>query len=288
VTAFVEWLFAAGRARRLAWFRCGLGAIVVARIVSWPFASLAGTPRPVLRPPLFLTWLPGLPPAPVIVALQVIGAAAGVWALLGRRGSARAFSFAWAILLVLAGMKTSTGKILHNDVLLVLAAFPLAICGVDASRDASRDDRESSAFGWPVRAALVVVVIVYFMSGVQKLVHTGPSWVTGDNMRWILADAIDGGRAPTSAIASALVAAPWACHLLAAGLLGTELCFPIVLWSRRARPAFAALAFLLHTGTWLTLGLDYWAWSLVALVVLGAASTEPVRRVTAEVQPALP
>jgi hypothetical protein len=61
---------------------------------------------------------------------------------------------------------------------------------------------------------------------------------------------------------------PWLAHVVAGAILFTELTAPLILFSRRFRPVFVALAVGLHIGTWLTLGLDYWGWALTVVVVL--------------------
>jgi hypothetical protein len=246
--------------KRVAWFRAAMAAIIVVRIGLWPFAQLAGTPRALLAPPWFLRWLPGMPPAAVIVAVQVVGVAGALLAISRRRHAAQGFVVAWLAFLFLAGLKTSTGKVLHNDVALLLASFPLVL---------QRDDDEGE---WPIDAAVVVLAAIYFLSGYQKLVHSGLAWVASDNMRWVLYDAAASGRAPTASIATAIADTPWAAHAAAAMLLGLELTFPVVVFVRKARLPYAIAAAALHTGTWLTLGLDYWSWSLVALVVLAMSS----------------
>ena len=84
-----------------------------------------------------------MPSAWVIGALQVIGAIAAV---AGRRPAPARTSrspLAWASLLVLAGLKDSLGKILHNDVLLLLAAVPFLM----AAGEARSGDRRTAAPG---------------------------------------------------------------------------------------------------------------------------------------------
>ena len=261
-------LFAPGPESSLARLRTGLAAILLARIVLWPFAQLASSDPRLFDPPLLLSWLPRVPSAGVIVAVQLVAAVAAVVAIAGRRHAPAAFRFAWIGFLVLAGLKTSGGKILHNDVALLLAGAPVALSGAWASLSGRRVGAD---FGWPLRASTATLAVVYFLCGVQKLHHSGVAWVTSDNMRWILTQGAASGLAPTTRLATALASDPFTSHLVAAGLVGLELAFPVVLFSRRARPAFAAGAVLLHSMTWLTLGLDYWSWSLVALVVLVVA-----------------
>lgn len=267
---------APGTGHHLAVVRTGLAVIVALRLATGPFAQLAGQPAALFRPPDLLAWLPSMPPLAVLVALPVVGTAAAVAAAAGRR-PATTFALAWVSLLVLAGLRGSLGKILHNDVLLLLAALPVVLAPSGARWG---DLRPSIRWGWPVRAAQAVVAVVYAACAVQKLRHTGLAWVTGDNMRWILYSAADGSRAPTRAAALFIADRAWLSHLTAGGLLGVELAAPLLLARPRTRPLFVLLAALLHLGTWLTLGLDYWGWALTVAVVALPVSWwhVPVRR----------
>ncbi|HEX2699463.1 MAG TPA: hypothetical protein VHM89_04570 [Acidimicrobiales bacterium] len=254
---------APGPAHHLAAVRSGLAAVIALRVATGPYTQLAGQPAALFRPPALLSWLASMPPFGVLVALQVVGTAAAVAAAAGRRPSST-LAVAWGSLLVLAGLRGSLGKVLHNDVLLLLAAVPVLFAPADA---AWGDRRTSRRWGWPVRAATAVIAAVYAACGVQKLRHTGVAWVTGDNMRWILWSAVAGTRAPTRAVARAIAERAWLSHVVAGTLLGLELAAPVLLARPRARTTFVALAAALHVGTWLTLGLDYWAWALTVAVV---------------------
>ena len=254
---------APGTAHHLAAVRAGLAIVIGLRLATGPYAQLAGQPAALFRPPDVLGWLPSMPPFVVLAGLQVAGTVAALAAAAGRRATI-AFAVAWGCLLVLAGLRGSLGKILHNDVLLLLAAVPVMLAPAGARWG---DLRASPRWGWPVRASVAVVATVYFACAVQKLRHTGIDWVTGDNMRWILYSAAAGTRAPTRAVALFIADRAWLSHVTAAGLLGVELAAPFLLAVRRTRPLFVALAALLHLGTWLTLGLDYWGWALTVAVV---------------------
>ena len=91
-------------------------------------------------------------------------------------------------------------------------------------------------------------------------------------MRWILHDAIAGQAAPTNVVSSALMGSAALSVAAAFALIAMELVFPVVLVRPDARLPMAFAAVALHSATWLTLGLDYWAWSLTALLVLGLSS----------------
>jgi hypothetical protein len=264
VRAIDRWLFAPGSSHRLATVRTGLAIVIGMRIALGPYRQLAGQPDALFRPPPMLTWLPTMPPLAVIAAVQIAGVVAAVLVVARRRPEV-AFVVAWVSLLFLAGCKDSLGKILHNDVLLLLAAVPL----LGAPREARfGDETVSRRYGWPVQGAVVVIAVAYFAAGVEKLVHSGWAWVASDNMRWVLYQGAAGGRVKLSGVPLFLADRPGLAHAVAATILFTELAAPLILFSRRFRPVFVGLAVGLHIGTWLTLGLDYWGWALTVIVVL--------------------
>ena len=254
---------APGSSHALGCVRTGLAALIGLRLAVGPYAALADQPDALFVPTPPAAWLPSMPPVAVIVAVQVVGVVAALACVAGRRRRTT-FAVAWLALLFLAGLRGSLGKVLHNDVLLLLAAVPILAAAHDARPG---DGRRSPAHGWPVRAALAVAGAVYLLAGLQKLRHSGIDWVTSDNMRWVLYGGAASGRAPTEAVALAIADRPWASHLAAAGILGLELAAPVALAVRRWRTWFAVAAVVLHLGTWLTLGLDYWGWAVTVLVL---------------------
>ncbi len=210
-----------------------------------------------------------MPGPAVLLMLQVGGTLAAAAAVAGWRRRAT-FPAAWVCLLVLAGLRSSQGKLLHNDLLLLLAAVPFLAAPEVRWRTT---DRQSVRFGWPVRTATVVVAGTYFFSGLAKLVHSGPAWVLSDNMGHVLSQAAGGGKVAFPEVPTWLAGRGGLAHGLAAGVLLLELTFPVVLLAHHRRmaaapAAYAAGAAALHAGTWLALGLDYWAWAAVAVVVL--------------------
>ena len=78
-----------------------------------------------------------------MVALQTAGVLAAVLAALGLR-TRLTLPAAWACAIVLNGMLTSTGKVVHNDLVLLLCLVPLLVApaadawSLDARRAARR------------------------------------------------------------------------------------------------------------------------------------------------------
>lgn len=270
------WLFAAGSAERLAALRMGLCTVLAIRLSRGIYLELAGQPEALFRPVSFTRLLAAMPPREVVLAVQVAGVAAAV---LGAVGLASRFTLpaAWAAALFLNGLHTSVGKIMHNDVLLLLAMVPLLPApAADAwSLDALQRRRRgggrggsspSGRYGWPVRTAMVVVAGAYLFAGLAKVVNSGPAWVASDSMRWILYASSDSQPAP-NAVALFVADRAWVAHAVAAATLGFELTFPVVLWRRRAAWLYVPGAVALHAGIWLTMRLDYTAWMATVLVV---------------------
>jgi hypothetical protein len=262
-----RFFFPAATPRQLAALRIGLCAILAGRLAFGPYAEVAGQPRELFRPISFMELMPTMPSKPLVVALQALGVLAAMLAALGLRTRV-ALPLAWACAVFLNGMLTSTGKVVHNDLVLLLCLVPLlAARSADAwSLDARRaartpPDLASRLYGWPLRTAAIVVAGAYFFAGLAKLVNSGPAWVTSENLRWALYASGD------SELALFIADRPWLAHAFAAGTLLLELGFPLVLLLPRTAWIFVPGAVALHTGIWLAMGLDYSAQAATAVVV---------------------
>jgi hypothetical protein len=269
------WLFAPGDPRRLAVLRIGLCGLLAVRLATGPYAELASQPAALFRPISFLRVLERMPPRGLVVALQALAlaaallAAAGLWTRV-------VLPLAWAAALPLVAMTSSLGKVVHNDVLLLLCLVPLLPAPAGAAWAVPPGGRKAPprtppsprvAYGWPVRTAMVVVAGAYFFSGVAKLLHAGPGWVTSGNLRWVLYASSDQQPVPNP-YALFVADRPVLAHLLAAATLAVELGFPLVLWRPRLAWLFLPAAVALHAGIWLAMRLDYSAMAATALLVM--------------------
>ena len=264
------WLERPDDPRRLAALRLGLGAVLTLRLAFGPYLDLAHQPAALFRPISFLKLLPSMPPPGFVVPAQVLAVAAALLATLGV-GPRVTLPLAWAAALPLVAMTSSLGKTVHNDVLLLLALVPLlpAPTGDAWSLDArahTGTPARSWHYGWPVRTAMVVVAGAYFFSGWGKLLHAGPAWVTGGNLRWVLYGASDAQGHPNP-FALAVADRAWLAHLLAAATLALELGFPLALWRPRLAWLFVGGAVAMHAGIWLALRLNYWPMAATACLV---------------------
>ena len=109
---------------------------------------------------------------------------------------------------------------------------------------------------------MLTVAFAYFFAGFQKWHHSGRRWVTSDNLRWILY-----GQAHPGRLALFVADRPLLAHVVAAGTLMLETCFPLVLFVPRLRWLLIPGAAAMHVGIRLALGLDYSAqWLTLAIV----------------------
>lgn len=264
---FDDILWGPETAQRLEWAYTALAALIGLRIVLGPYRRLAGTPDALFDPVAVLGWLDGMPPAAAIIGLQAIGGVAALAAVLRRRPRL-AFAVAWVCYLVLAGLRGSRGKILHNDLLALWATAPFLLAPVGAAGARLRDSVARRAYGWPIRAAVVIVALVYFFAGFHKLQRSGIDWAVGDNVQFLLLWGPTVGDIPWGGLAQWVADNAWVSRATGVFFLSLELTFPIVLVLRRLQPLYALGAVALHAGTWLLLGLDYWGWAVTVLVLL--------------------
>ena len=258
-----ELLWGPETGRRLVFVQTGLAVLVGLRVVLGPYRHLAEVPDALFDPVPFLVWLDGMPAAWVIVGLQVVGGIAAVAAALRRRPRL-AFAVAWVCYLVLAGLRGSRGKVLHNDLLLLWTAAPFLLAPVAATWQDRRPDRR---WGWPVRVAMTIGALIYCFAGYHKLRRSGIDWALGDNMRYLMLWGPTIGEAPWRGLAEWVADHWWAAKASGIFILGWELTFPVVLFVPRLRPVYAVAAATFHVATWFTLGLDYWAWAATVLLL---------------------
>lgn len=254
-------LLAPGTAHRLACVRLVLALTLGIRLAIGEWDVLAQRTDEAFRPVPAVSWLDTVPSASALLVVQLLGLVGAVLAVVGRWPRA-GFALAWLALLFLGALHSSAGKIMHNEVLLLLACVPVL-----ASPPGARigDQSSSTAYGWVPRASLAVVGVAYGIAGLQKLVHSGPAWVTSENMRWVLYQGADAGVAPV--VARWVAGLPVVPNLFALGAVTLELLAPLLLAYRTTRPFYVLAALGMHGSIALLLGLDYSAWVLTVVAV---------------------
>ncbi len=262
--ALDRWLLAPEAAGRVRTTRAMLAALLALRLATGPYRDLAGQPAALFRPVWFLAWMDQMPPLGVLVGVQGVGVVAAGLAVIGWRERGT-FLAAWASLLFLGALHTSRGKVQHNDLPLLLVGAVLAAAPIGAR---ILDERRGPAWGWPVRTSVLLVTGIYFLTGLQKLVASGPAWVLSDNLRNVMYTAPLSGHAPTDAVALCIADRPILAHLVALATLVVELGAIAALVWPRARPWYLLATAGLHAGIYLTHGLDYSLWVGTAAIVL--------------------
>lgn len=187
------------------------------------------------------------------------------------------------------------GAVFHDHhllwLLVILAASPcgdgLSIDALLAARRGHPLPARGRAHGAAVRAAWMVIGLVFFFPGVHKLAESGLTWALSDNLRnqmwWKWAQ--DPALLPTLRIDRV----PWLCQLLAVLTVVFELSFlPLVFHPRtRALAVLGALAF--HAGAEAFMGIQFSVlWGCYWMFVPWEALLHRVRRVVPAPSPAAP
>lgn len=268
-------IFAPENARRLATLRIGLFALLALRMTITDFAFVADQPKALFDPVSLFHLLGQMPSSGVVHVVQPIAvvaallAAAGLWPRL-------TFPLAFAAAVFLELMLNATGKIVHNEVVLILSLIPLLAVPTAACRTWTITDLlrrrstspapEGPAYGWPIRMAMVIVGLAYLIAGLQKLRYSGVDWFTTDNLRYVLWSSSDARSSPNELglfIADHAALA----HLLAAGTILLEVSFIACVPFAKLRWVMVPSVVALHVGIRLMMGLDYSAQWLTVVIV---------------------
>jgi hypothetical protein len=268
-----RWLFAAVDERQIAALRIGYSLLLIVRLLHHDFLELARQPEGLYRPLSYMKAFPAMPGESLTITLLVIALTASACSAAGIR-SRLFLPLATVCALVLFGMTTSSGKVMHNDSLLLLCLLPLALGTTDnvwsvaswiRRRRHEHSPSSPTVSGWPWRAAVLLVCGAYFFSGFAKLTHSGLDWVFSDNMRWILYANSDGRSVPNP-VALFVADRPWLAWMSGAGIFSVELLFPLVLWKPVLWRLFVPAVVAMHIITWFTLRLDYSAMATVVVL----------------------
>jgi hypothetical protein len=272
-----RFFFAPEDPRRLAAVRIGLFVLLAWRLAINDYGAVAGQPAELFDPVSLFELLPSMPSAALTTVVQVGGVVAALLAAAGIRPRL-SFPAAFAAALFLGLMLNATGKIIHNDVVLMLCLVPLVATprtasrawavriGGKAERAASSQRPANPAYGWPIRTAMLVIALAYLFVGLQKLRYSGLDWITTDNLRYVLYASSDAQAEPNQ-LALLLADRAWLAHLFAAMTIVTEVGFILCLPFALLRWLFVPAVVGLHLGIGLTMHLDYSAQALAVIIV---------------------
>ena len=164
-------------------------------------------------------------------------------------------------MLALGSYRGSWGQLLHFENLMVMYLVIVALSpaadtwSLDARRrrrsGVQRIPAESTAYGWPIALASLVLVITYVIAGIAKLRYGGLDWVIGDTLRNHVAYAAARsdllGETP-SPLAGWGVRLDRMWSVAAAGTIVVELGAPVALLGGRLRTIWVISAWLMHLG----------------------------------------
>jgi hypothetical protein len=271
-----RWFFQPGSARTLAAVRIGLCALLALRVGLRPslYLDLSQQEASLFRPLSWAKLFDHMPSRGVLLAALIICVIAAVFATVGFKGRI-ALPIAWVAGVFLNGFLTSQGKVVHNDVLLLLCMFALIPArhsdawSVDAWLARRRGEPapadESVHYGWPVRTAMVVVAFTYCITGLHKLQYTGLDWASSDNLRWVLYTASDSQNG--NSLGLFIADHPLLSHVFAWGTLLVECTFPLVLIWPVSRWFYVPGVVSMHAGIYATMHLNYVAMASTVIIV---------------------
>lgn len=256
------WFFATAPAARLAavrWLCLGF-AVVYLLAAALPLLRPMNLPKSAFHPIGVVSILGSPLPSGWVVAVYGACVATGVLALVGKwyRYSAPAFAL---LLLWVTSYRNSWGMLFHTENLLVLHVAVLACCpqaadvwtwtGAQPAAVSSERTNEASRYGWPLRVLSLVTVSAYVVSGLAKLIHAGPGWLGGEEIRAHIAyDAIRKLELGSlhSPLGVALVKMPWVFTPLSLFTLAFELGAPLALLGGRFALIWALVCYGFHAG----------------------------------------
>lgn len=138
-------------------------------------------------------------------------------------------------MLIMAGVSLNFGKIHHVN------HMPIVILGLLVFSFHSGK--------WVLRTSQLYMCLVYFASGFQKLRHAGLEWIFSDNMSNIIIT-----RPTVTSLGLWTAEYPILCQLLAFVILFSQITAPLALISTRYARFVVPTLFMLHIGSYLTLG----------------------------------
>lgn len=227
------------------------------------FANLGALPAAQLAPVGVARVLSSPLPPTATWTLALVAIASGVAFTLGRSLRASA-PFFFASFLWVTTYRSSWGKILHSENLVVLHLAVLAVATL-VTRSPRGDDEpgeedDEEVARWALTTMAIVTVLTYLVAGIAKLRSGGGGWLSGDALGdWLVFDALRKTELGSfrSPLAAFVASQPRLVQVLAVGTFLVELGAPVALVSPRAARAWCAAAWLFHLGILATMAIGF-------------------------------
>jgi hypothetical protein len=101
---------------------------------------------------------------------------------------------------------------------------------------------------WAIRLMFVQMIYIYFMNGMYKV--TGPDWLKGDSLHYVLGDLVLTRFSPMM-----LPLPIWLSRLMTWSVLIWEVSFPLLIWMKWTRLAALIMGVMFHLGIFATMEL---------------------------------
>jgi hypothetical protein len=156
----------------------------------------------------------------------------------------------------------------HTVLVAVLFCLVWADCGARLSVDAWRRGRggrgsiDALQPIWPLRLIRAQVAVVYFTSGVFKLL--GPAWRSGSAVHYTTGQNLYGRIFHVFALPATV---DWTLTVLTYATLFWELSFPFLLLHRHTRRIALGAGIAIHAGIWATMEVGPFTWMMLAAYV---------------------
>jgi hypothetical protein len=220
-------------------------------------------------------WLHGVLPisGALVSGAQQVVVIASVCAALGALTRVTA-PIAAVLSVYVLGVPSFFGKVLHMDHALVMMALVIAAspCGDALSVDGLWRQKRggavpgpSTAYTLPIRLSWLLLGSIYLFPGLWKLWNNGDLWLNGQRLYWELMD--EWGQRKNFDPPLRIDQQPTLLKLLGASTLIFEIGIFFAIFNRYTRIAAALAAVAFHVGVRLFLGIKYYAYVPLVLLI---------------------
>jgi hypothetical protein len=135
----------------------------------------------------------------------------------------------------------------------------------------------SGEYTWPIRVIWLVMALIFFAAGASKIIKTGIEWVMSNNMSILLLQ-FDYRNSPLTSWGVFIAQYGWFCRMLAASTIIFETCFPLALFSRKARWIIVPVMASIQLGIQILMGISFAQFMIVYIFWISWDRVSPVIR----------